>query len=141
MSDKVILVVDDEEISLEMTCSVLEQAGYKVLKASCAKDALELVELNKMVLSAILMDLIMPGYDGFIAITTIKEQKFLKLIPIMALTSSNDKESVAKAIHAGADDYLTKPFNADELLSRVFTLCKISDFIKRWGVVQTKRSI
>jgi DNA-binding response OmpR family regulator len=53
----------------------------------------------------------------------------------MALTASTDKESVARALEAGADDYLTKPFNPLDLLVRVRNLCKISDFIKKWNVL------
>lgn len=133
MVKKLILVVDDEEISLEMIASVLESDGYRVLKASDAKTALEIFERNKMTISVVLMDLVMPEYNGFIAIKTIKTQKLTRLIPIMALTASTDKESVVKAMRAGADDYLTKPFDPNDLLERVRTLCKISDFVKRWS--------
>jgi len=63
---------------------------------------------------------------------TIKSQKLTRLIPIMALTASTDKASVLKAMNAGADDYLTKPFEPTDLLNRVRALCKISDFVKRW---------
>lgn len=93
MVKKLILVVDDEEISLEMIASVLESDGYRVLKASDAKTALEIFERNKMTISVVLMDLVMPEYNGFIAIKTIKTQKLTRLIPIMVLTASTDKES------------------------------------------------
>ena len=134
MSGKLILVVDDEEISLEMICAVLESNGYQVMKASNATKALEIVEEHKRTISAILMDLVMPVCDGFVAIRTIKGKSVTRLIPIVALTASSDKESVIKAVTAGADDFLTKPFNPDELLERVKVICKISDFNKRWNV-------
>ncbi len=135
MGNKLIIVVDDEEINREMIGSVLEGEGYKVLKIGDAKTAIEKSLVYKDKVSVILMDLVMPGQDGFVAITTIKSQRLTRLIPIMALTSSSDKESVLKAVNAGADDYLTKPFDPDDLKSRVHLLTKISDFIKRWDVI------
>lgn len=135
MVNKLILIVDDEEINREMIGSVLEDAGYNVFKIGDAKTAITTSMEYKEKISVILMDLVMPDNDGFIAITTIKSQRMTKLIPIMALTASNDKGSVIKAMNAGADDYLTKPFDPDELIYRVHNLCKISDFIKRWEVI------
>ena len=133
MSSKLILAVDDEEISLEMIGAVLESNGYQVIKASNATKALDIVEEQKRAISVILMDLVMPVCDGFVAIRTIKGKSVTRLIPIIALTASSDKESVIKAVTAGADDYLTKPFNPDDLLERVKAVCKISDFNKRWN--------
>lgn len=135
MVNKLILIVDDEEINREMIGSVLEDAGYNVFKTGNAKTAITTSMDYKDKISVILMDLVMPDNDGFIAITTIKSQRMTKLIPIMALTASSDKASVIKAMNAGADDYLTKPFDPDELVFRVHNLCKISDFIKRWEVI------
>ncbi len=131
-SNKLILAVDDDEMSLAMIDSVLSSKGYRVKMVTDAKAAMEFVEHNRALISVILMDLVMPMYSGVVAIKSIKEQRLSRLIPIMALTSSSDKESVMGAIEAGADDYMTKPFDPDELLNRVYMLCKISDFIKRW---------
>ncbi len=132
MSGKLILIVDDDEITLEMIGYTLEDEGYRILKATNSKDAIELAEENALFLQAILMDLEMPIHDGFMAIRTMKSRRKLRFIPIMALTASNDKESVLKAIDAGADDYLTKPFDPDELIFRVRALCRITDFVNRW---------
>lgn len=132
---KLILIVDDEQINREMIGSVLENAGYNVFKTGDARTAISTAMVYKEKICVILMDLVMPDNDGFLAITTIKSHRLTKLIPIMALTGSNDKESVIKAMNAGADDYLTKPFDPDELISRVYVLCKISDFVKRWDVI------
>ncbi len=133
MVKKLVLVVDDESISLDMIASVLEMDGYIVLKAYDAKSAMQIIDRNKTRINVILMDLVMPEYSGFVAISTIKAYKSTRLIPIMALTGSNDRWSVEKAMHVGADDYLTKPFEPTDLLNRVRTLCKISDFVKRWS--------
>lgn len=132
MINKLILIVDDEEINLEMIGCTLEAQGYKVIKATNSIDALEMAEENRLSLYAVLMDLVMPKNDGFMAIRTIKSRRTLRLIPIMALTASNDKESVLKAFNDGADDYLTKPFDPEELIFRVKALCRITDFVKRW---------
>lgn len=133
MANKLVLIVDDEEIGLEMIASVLEADGYSVLKASNVKSAIEVLESNKTTINVILMDLVMPEHNGFVAIRTIKSQKLTRLIPVMALTASTDKESVVKAMSLGADDYLTKPFEPSDLLNRVRMLCRISDFVKRWS--------
>ncbi len=132
---KLILIVDDEDINLEMIGCTLESEGYKVIKATNSKDAVEMAEENKFSLYLILMDLVMPKNDGFMAIRTIKSRRTLRLIPIMALTASSDRESVLKAFNVGADDYLTKPFNPDELKLRVKALCRITDFVRRWQAI------
>jgi DNA-binding response OmpR family regulator len=132
VSGKLILIVDDDEITLEMICYTLEDEGYKVIKTTNARDAIELAEKNSSFLYVVLMDLVMPKNDGFMAIRTMKSRRTLRFIPIMALTASSDRESVLKAFDAGADDYLTKPFDPDELIFRVKALCRITDFVRRW---------
>lgn len=132
---KLILIVDDEEINLEMIGCILEAEGYRVMKATNSRDAIEMAEENKLSLCLVLMDLVMPKNDGFMAIRTIKSRRTLRLIPIMALTASSDRESVLKAFNAGADDYLTKPFDPEELIFRVKALCRTTDFVRRWQAI------
>lgn len=115
-----ILVVDDFAAS-RMTASVfLSLEGYEVLEADCGETALKLVsEVN---FDLILLDVKMPDLDGYEVCRRLKEDEETRLIPIIFITMMNDPRSRLLGIEAGGDDYLSKPFNALELLARVKSL-------------------
>lgn len=132
---KTVVVIDDEELNRELARVVLEIEGYCVVLAQDAKDGVAAAICQDGGADAILVDLMMPKIDGFETIRMLRSDKRTRSVPIMALTALNDKESVLKAVHAGADDYLSKPFNIEDLKQKVKSLVKISDFIKRWELV------
>lgn len=119
MDSKVkILVVDDEKeflISLEEILS--EELGAHILTAENAADAMEIaVDENP---TLIICDYYMPGEDGFAFCKKIKSHKELGYIPFIILTSASELNNLVRGLDTGADDYITKPFQIEELLSRV----------------------
>lgn len=119
MDSKVkILVVDDEKeflISLEEILS--EELGAHILTAENAADAMEIaVDENP---TLIICDNYMPGEDGFAFCKKIKSHKELGYIPFIILTSASELNNLVRGLDTGADDYITKPFQIEELLSRV----------------------
>jgi two-component system sensor histidine kinase/response regulator len=114
-----ILIVDDNPKNLQVLGKTLEQENYRVEFAIDGKTALEWVENQDFDL--ILLDIIMPGMDGFEVCEKIRSDPKKKNIPIIFLTSETNKESILKGFELGARDYVTKPFNTKELLARVKT--------------------
>ncbi len=112
-----ILIVDDEKINIELAGSYLKEEGYKLTYALHAKGALEL--LHKRKIDLILLDINMPGVDGFEMCKILKEDPETKSIPIIFLTAQTDIEYISKAFEVGGADYLTKPFKGAELKARV----------------------
>jgi putative two-component system response regulator len=119
MDSKVkILVVDDEKeflISLEDVLS--EELGAQILTAENAADAMEIAVQEYPTL--IICDYYMPGEDGFSFCKKIKSHKELGYIPFIILTSASELNNLVRGLDTGADDYITKPFQVEELLSRV----------------------
>lgn len=112
-----ILVVDDDKRLRELLRKYLVDHGYLVTTAHDAMDAaqkLETVEVNLMV-----VDVMMPGEDGFSFTRKIRQHKFLKHLPILLLTARGEKEDRISGLEAGSDDYLVKPFEPRELVLRV----------------------
>jgi two-component system, sensor histidine kinase and response regulator len=118
-----ILIVDDTPEQIETAMYVLKSNNYKVRVATKGLTALKLLE--KQVPDLILLDIFMPGIDGFELCKLIKANEAFKNIPIIFLTSSDDEESIKKGFDSGAQDYVTKPFNNIELLARVNTHIKL----------------
>lgn len=114
-----ILIVDDVPKNIQLLAQVLDDAGYAVKAAMNGKEALAAVE--KAVPDLILLDVMMPEMDGYETCNRLKEEKGLIEVPIIFLTAKNETEDVVKGFDLGAVDYVTKPFNAAELLSRVKT--------------------
>jgi len=117
-----ILVVDDEDIDLEMVKNIL-QNDYDVTTAQSGKEALGLF-YQGLVPKLILLDLIMPGMDGWDTYNRIKAISSLHDIPIAFFTSSNDPKDIQHAREVGAVDYIKKPYDKDDLLNRVSKLLK-----------------
>jgi two-component system, sensor histidine kinase and response regulator len=119
-----ILIVDDVLNNLQITAKILKESGYTFSLAQDGKSALALLE-NEMP-DLILLDIMMPGIDGFEVCRRIKEIDKLKDIPIIFLTAKNQTEDLVEGFKAGGVDYITKPFNRDELLIRVNTHLELS---------------
>lgn len=114
MNKNTIIVVDDEKEIRNLIGIYLENEGYKVIKAENGIKALEILEKEKIDL--IILDIMMPDMDGIEACTKIREEKNMPIIMLSAKTEDMDK---IWGLTAGADDYMTKPFNPLELIARV----------------------
>ncbi|MEE9324821.1 MAG: response regulator transcription factor [Dehalococcoidia bacterium] len=109
-----ILVVDDEPRYLRLVRFNLEAAGYRVGCAATGEEALTI--LAKQIPDLVILDVMLPGLDGFGVCARIRE---VSMIPIIMLTARGAEEDKVKGLRLGADDYIAKPFSAQELLARV----------------------
>lgn len=109
-----ILVVDDEERIVRFLRSKLRASGYEVLVASNGVEALEQAQAQEPDL--IVLDLVMPKMDG---IETLKELRSFSPVPVVILSARGAYADKIKGLQLGADDYLPKPFNPDELIARI----------------------
>jgi CheY-like chemotaxis protein len=114
--DRTVLLVDDDARNIFALSSVLERRGMKVLTATTGSEAIDHVTTNPNI-SIVLMDIMMPGMDGYQTMTAIREQPEFRRLPIIALTAKAMKGDREKCLEAGASDYLAKPVNTEQLLS------------------------
>ncbi len=114
-----ILVVDDISKNLQVVGTMLRNEGYHVMPATSGAQALERAQAQPPDL--ILLDLMMPEMDGLEACRRLKADPLTQPIPVIFLTASNEMEHLVNGFEVGAVDYITKPFNAPELLARVRT--------------------
>ena len=117
-----ILVVDDDAHILKLVNIHLVQAGYQVIQASCADDALEQIDITLPDLA--IVDVMMPGMNGF-ELTKILNEDYN--IPVLLLTAKGELEDKEKGFSAGSDDYVVKPFEPRELLFRVAAILRRFD--------------
>lgn len=113
MTEK-ILVIDDEEVTVQLINILLERRGYEVIKAYRAEDGLRAAYRTHPDL--ILLDIMMPDMDGWEVCRRLRE---LSDVPIVFLTAKDDVRDVVKGLEMGADDYIVKPYDNDELVARV----------------------
>jgi CheY-like chemotaxis protein len=116
LADKTVLVVDDDVRNIFALSSLLERHGMHVLTASTGREAIATVESTPD-LAVTLMDIMMPGMDGYDTIREIRRNQSFRRLPIIALTAKAMKGDREKCLEAGASDYLAKPVNTDQLLS------------------------
>ncbi len=120
---KTILLVDDEQRMLDLLELFLAPHGYRCLQATDGEGALNLLEEENVHL--VLLDVMMPGMDGWEVCRRIRKTSE---IPVILLTARSDKSDVVKGLDQGADDYITKPFDERELMARVrVALRRVSD--------------
>ena len=121
-----ILVVDDVPGNVNLARSVLERDGYTVTSVGGGEEALDAVANEHPDL--ILMDVMMPGVDGFEACRRLKSQSETRLIPVVLVTALRNSRNRIEGFEAGADDFLSKPINASELRARVRSLIRIKRY-------------
>jgi adenylate cyclase len=120
-----ILVVDDMPANVRLLEAVLEPAGFSVISASSGPEALECVAADLPDL--VLLDVQMAGMNGYEVCRRIRENEATSLLPVVMITS-HDSEARVDGIRAGADDFVTKPFDKQELLLRVRSLVRIKRY-------------
>ena len=118
-----ILVVDDIPENLKLLKDLLTEQGFKVRPASSGEDALEAVDQRKPDL--ILLDIKMPGMDGYEVCSALKKNTNTQDIPIIFISALNDAAAKVRCFEVGGSDYITKPFQASEVLARVETQLRL----------------
>ena len=127
MKDKpVILVVDDQPQNIELLEAYLVPQGYEIVKATSGEEALEKLSDNQIDL--ILLDVMMPGMDGFEVTRRVRQDNTHRLLPIILVTALRETEDRVKGIEAGCDDFISKPVDKMELLARVRSLLKVKAY-------------
>jgi CheY-like chemotaxis protein len=114
---RTVLLVDDDSRNIFALSSVLERRGMEVLTASTGSEALAVLESRSNDVAIVLMDIMMPGMDGYETVQAIREKPGFRRLPILALTAKAMKGDREKCLEAGASDYLAKPVNVEQLLS------------------------
>ncbi len=114
-----ILIVDDQEANVQVLAAMLGNLGYDIVAATDGEQALRRLAAHPADL--VLLDVLMPGLDGFEVCRRIQAQPRLAEIPIIFLSAADEKTFIVRALEAGGVDYVTKPFNQAELASRVRT--------------------
>jgi len=112
-----ILVVDDQAANVRVVSILLARSGYEVIPAGSGPEALAAAGAQKPDL--ILLDMMMPGMDGFELLAALRAQPSLRDVPAVFLTAAHDRDLLVRAFESGAVDYVTKPFMPEELLARV----------------------
>ena len=115
-----VLIVDDERKNRELLEVILEAEGYLLVTASSGEEALDLVRTQAPDL--ILLDIMMPGLDGYQVVARIKANPASKHIPVIMLTALDDRNSRTHGLSAGAADFITKPVNRADVCERVKNL-------------------
>ncbi len=126
--NETILIIEDNPDMRQNTAEILELASYKVLTASNGKEGIETAKKNRPDL--ILCDITMPELDGYGVLRALEHSEKLSSVPFIFITAKSEKIDFRKGMDLGADDYLTKPFNGDDLLRVVSTRLKKSHILR-----------
>ena len=147
MADQVtILAVDDQPQNLRLLDAVLSPRGYRVVTAGSGEEAVE--ALRQSIPDLVLLDIVMPGIDGYEVCRTIRDNPVTAFLPVVMITASGDQEKLS-AIEAGADDFVSKPFHQGELLARIASLARLKRYhdtinrqaaeLKKWNAELERR--
>jgi putative two-component system response regulator len=123
-----VLIVDDEYIGRETLQAALEGEGYELEMAENGLQAIE--KAKKLLPDVILLDVMMPGMSGFDVCGRIRSDPQIAEIPIIILTALDDRESLLNALKAGADDFISKPFDRYELRARLMGITRLNRYQK-----------
>jgi len=117
-----ILVVDDVEMNRDLLSRRVRRLGHEVLLAEDGVQAMD--TLRKQAVDVVLLDIMMPNMNGYEVLEAMAADVQLQRVPVIMISAIDDKESIARCIELGADDYLTKPFQTEELLARLNALIR-----------------
>ncbi len=118
-SSPFILVVEDDEHIASLLRFMLERQGYRIELCSDGRAARQFVETSPNLPGLILLDVMLPFYDGFELVAIVRAQKGWSEVPIVMLTAKTMEADIVRALDAGANDYIVKPFQPNELMARL----------------------
>jgi len=121
-----VLIVDDEPIGRQLLEAILFPENFDLYYAENGKQAFEKALLVKPDL--ILMDVMMPGIDGFEVCKKLRDHELLENVPVILITALDDRDSMIKGLDAGADDYISKPFDRVEVLAKVKNITQLDRY-------------
>lgn len=120
---KKVLIVEDDTFLQGLEASKLAKAGFEVITASTGEEAMK--KINEPDINVILLDLILPNYDGFEILKKIRETEKIKNIPVIVFSNLSDEKDVKKSKELGATDFMVKSnFTLDELIKKINSLIK-----------------
>lgn len=131
-----LLIVDDVPDNLFLVRTILEEEGYEIIAASNGHEALKIIESEPIDL--VLLDVMMPMMDGYEVTRRIRAMKELPFIPILLITAY-DRANAVKGLDLGADEFIRKPIEADELLARVRSLLRLKHSIAERDRIDRQR--
>ena len=117
------LVVEDDDHIAHLLRFMLEREGYRVVHAADGREGLELIETGEPPAIA-LLDVMLPFVDGFELVRRLRDQAAWSEVPVVMLTAKTQESDIVRALNAGANDYILKPFQPAELLARLRRLVK-----------------
>lgn len=120
-----ILVVDDEAINLQVLDNQLTMKGYRVIKANNGEEALKILFSENQTVDLMILDIMMPILSGFDVCKKVRERYNSMELPILMLTAKDEQKDIDSALKCGANDFISKPFERNELLVRVENLIKL----------------
>lgn len=114
-----LLIVDDDTVNLQVLMNILSSAGYDSISANGGREALKIIENNQV--DCILLDIMMPGISGYDVLKDIRKKYKIYELPVILLTAKSQPNDIITGFNLAANDYIQKPFNKSELLSRTAT--------------------
>lgn len=120
-----VLIVDDHESNLELMEAIFVKAGFRILVAPDPFSALRIFRYNKVDLA--ILDVMMPGMDGYDLCRHIKQISGRQFFPVILLTALTDRDSKIKGLESGAEDFISKPFDDAELITKVKSLIRLKN--------------
>jgi DNA-binding response OmpR family regulator len=126
-STPLVLVVEDDDHIAQVLRFMLERQGYHVIHLADGRAASEHVAASPDTPDLILLDVMLPYMDGFEIVALVRARPDWAAVPILMLTAKNTERDTVRALDAGANDFVSKPFQPNELLARVRRLIKLED--------------
>ncbi|MEZ0395987.1 MAG: response regulator [Anaerolineales bacterium] len=126
MSEPVLLLIDDDPVARQTLTALLVGAGYRIEEAGSGREGLRKASLLHP--EVILLDIMMPGMDGYEVCRRLRNDPELAEVPIIMITALDDRESRLRGLEAGADDFLSKPFDSLELETRLRSLQRVARY-------------
>lgn len=119
-----VLVVEDDDGIRDLLAYKLRTSDYEVTAIDDGADCLEALEEGELEPDAVVLDVMLPGVDGYEVLERLREHARLADVPVIMVTGMGLEANVVRGFEAGADDYVTKPFSPSELVARLGRLCR-----------------